>query len=414
MSTMAAETGLTFSDAEREAFTGQRYSLEEGVELGPFTTMGVGGPARYFARLTRETDLLALEQWASDRRMAILVLGGGSNLIVADSGFDGLVVKIEITGIQQILEDEHEVEVEVGAGVDWDEFVEHTVKRGWWGVENLSLIPGTCGAVPVQNVGAYGQEVRAVIRSVRAFDLRERRFVDLSNASCGFRYRKSMFNTTEIGRYVIVAVRFRLSKQPRPVLSRRDVAREVNRRLERFRGSEARGKRNQGIQGVIRDVIINLRSNGKLLPAPGSFGSAGTFFQTRVLAIDEFLPLLLHSLSRLDLRLASVLIACRLRLSKVSGFLVPPRPLIQLCKLSRISRNGVSLYATNCSVLVTSGKASSGDILDVIRIVREAVYVKTGIVLPVEPTLVGFERADLERAFHLPRCPSSGCARSDH
>jgi UDP-N-acetylmuramate dehydrogenase len=188
--------------------------IREDVPLAPFTTLGIGGPARYFAVAATEEDVAFAVRWARERAVKLFVLGGGSNLLVRDGGFDGLVVRIGIPGIESC----GDGCLSVGAGVSWDGFVDHAIGLGMAGVECLAGIPGSVGGTPVQNVGAYGQEVAETIESVHAFDRETLGWVELSKVECKFRYRESLFNTDEPGRYIVTRVRFRLRPNGGPTL----------------------------------------------------------------------------------------------------------------------------------------------------------------------------------------------------
>jgi UDP-N-acetylmuramate dehydrogenase len=181
-------------------------TIRENVALGHLTTLGVGGAARYFVVAENEADVAEAVRWATERGLPLFVLGGGSNLLVSDAGFPGLVVQIAIKGVR----DCGDGRFEVGAGEVWDEFVDQMVKGRMQGVECLAGIPGSVGGTPVQNVGAYGQEVAETIASVRVFDRETAEFCELDRAACKFRYRKSLFNTDEPGRYIVTRVEFRL------------------------------------------------------------------------------------------------------------------------------------------------------------------------------------------------------------
>ncbi len=191
--------------------------LREHEPLAPRTTLGVGGPARWLVEATSEAEVVAALAWAREHGLPTLVLGGGSNLLVADRGFEGLVLCVRAGGVHA---DVHgaTVALEVGAGERWDGLVEHAVDRGWAGIECLSGIPGDVGATPIQNVGAYGQEVAETITSVRAIDRASGVAVDLERAACGFGYRDSIFKREARERYVVVAVRFALRLGGPPTL----------------------------------------------------------------------------------------------------------------------------------------------------------------------------------------------------
>lgn len=191
--------------------------------------MGVGGPARYLVEADSETDVLQALAWAAERGVAVRVLGGGSNLVVADAGFDGLVLAIGLRGIQ-FSTDQGDALLTAWAGEPWDGVVDSAVRRGLAGLEGLSGIPGSSGATPIQNVGAYGQEVAETIASVRAIDRESLAIVELPAADCRFGYRDSFFKSHAPERFVVTAVRFALSERPPRPLRYPDLEREVARR----------------------------------------------------------------------------------------------------------------------------------------------------------------------------------------
>jgi UDP-N-acetylmuramate dehydrogenase len=187
----------------------QAVEIQQNISLAPYTTFGIGGPARYFCAITSEADLLAALHFAGQQKLPHFVLGGGSNLLVSDEWYEGVVLHMQIMGVAS--RSHHDLVLyDVGAGEDWDAFVHRAVVDNCAGIECLAGIPGTVGGTPVQNVGAYGQEVAETIVSVRAYDTEDEEFVELPAAECGFRYRQSLFNTTAIGRYIVTHVRFGL------------------------------------------------------------------------------------------------------------------------------------------------------------------------------------------------------------
>src|SRR5208283_5264376 len=197
-------------------------TIQENVALAPMTTLQVGGPARYFAEARHEEDVHEAVDFAKTRDLPLLVLGGGSNLVVSDSGWPGLVLRIAIGGLTSESSG-NTVLFTVGAGFDWDAFVTQAIAQNCSGVECLSGIPGSVGGTPVQNVGAYGQEVADTIESVRALDLHQDRIVVLPRPACGFRYRASIFNSSEPGRYIILRVNYRLKRGGAPSLKYADL-----------------------------------------------------------------------------------------------------------------------------------------------------------------------------------------------
>src|ERR1700689_1961918 len=186
--------------------------LQENIPLAPLTTFRIGGPARFFVEAKSAVEVQEAVAFAQSKNLPLFVLGGGSNLVVADAGWPGLVLKIAIGGIERRggHDDEGRVLFDVGAGESWDRFVSHAVVAQCAGVECLSGIPGSVGGTPVQNVGAYGQEVSQTIESVEVFDRKDAQVRDLSREACGFTYRSSIFNTTDRGRFVILRVKYAL------------------------------------------------------------------------------------------------------------------------------------------------------------------------------------------------------------
>src|SRR6266700_6274580 len=200
--------------------------LEEDVSLAPLTTFRLGGPARFFVEAKTIGDVQEAVALARSKNLALFILGGGSNLVVADSGWPGLVLKVAIPGIDRRSGDyEGKAIFDVGAGESWDRFVSHAVVAQCAGVECLSGIPGSVGGTPVQNVGAYGQDVSETIESVQVFDMKESAVRELCGEACGFTYRSSIFNTTERGRFVILRVVYALTPGGAPRISYADLNR---------------------------------------------------------------------------------------------------------------------------------------------------------------------------------------------
>lgn len=241
--------------------------IREDVPLAPFTTFGIGGPARYFATASSEAQVEQAVAWAHDCGAALFILGGGSNLLVRDTGFDGLVLHIDLCGIAQTSADC----LDVGAGEGWDAFVDHTIGLNLAGIECLAGIPGLVGGTPVQNVGAYGQEVSETIESVHAFDRTTSSFHELDSAACHFRYRESLFNTDEPGRYIVTRVRFRLKPNGAPTLRYAELQR---------RFVDAPPPTLAHVAAAVRDIR---RSKGMVItPGDPDTRSAGSFFKNPI------------------------------------------------------------------------------------------------------------------------------------
>lgn len=241
--------------------------LREEVALAPYTTFGIGGPARWFAEAGSEESVVEAVRFARDRQLPLLVLGGGSNLLIADEGFPGLVLHMGLLGVEQ-----EGTLFHAAAGEDWDRFVSLAVERGYGGVECLAGIPGTVGGTPVQNVGAYGQEVSGTIVSVRVLDMESLRFAELPAAECGFAYRHSIFNSTHRGRFVVTRVSYRLTADARPMLSYADLQRRFQDRAEPPTLAE--------VAAAVREIR---HSKGMLLvEGEQDCRSAGSFFRNPV------------------------------------------------------------------------------------------------------------------------------------
>ena len=249
--------------------------FQEHVPLAPFTTLRIGGPARFFCEVKTEAELFEAVQFGQQRKLPLFVLGGGSNLLVSDAGFDGLVMRIGVAAAKRERREGESVVLEVGAGENWDDVVRYAVDRGYAGIECLAGIPGDAGGTPVQNVGAYGQEVAETILQVRAYDLEARNFVDLDHASCRFGYRRSLFNADARGRYIVTAISYKLRPGGDPALRYSDVKRHFAAALER------------GEKPTLRQVYDAVRSireqKGMRAGQGGPDGrSAGSFFKNPV------------------------------------------------------------------------------------------------------------------------------------
>ena len=250
--------------------------VRESVALAPYTTLGVGGPAQWFVEATDESTLHQAVAWARDRGVALRVLGGGSNVVVADGGVDALVVHLGLRGITS-RETRGAVDVTAAAGEPWDDFVAYAVAHDWAGLECLSGIPGLVGATPLQNVGAYGQEVSDTVVAVRALDTRSGDTVTLSPEQCGFAYRDSAFKSREPGRYVVLAVTYRLRPGGAPTLGYADVTRDLS----------ARGLATPTLSDVRTSVLAIRRTKSMVLvPGDPNRRSCGSFFTNPIVPAD--------------------------------------------------------------------------------------------------------------------------------
>jgi len=249
--------------------------LEENVPLAPLTTFHLGGPARFFVEARSAADVQEAITFAQSKDLPLFVLGGGSNLLIADSGWPGLILKIAISGIERRsgTDDEGKVLFDAGAGESWDRFVSHAVIAKCAGVECLSGIPGSVGGTPVQNVGAYGQEVSQTIESVEVLDTRDGQIRELCREACGFAYRSSIFNTTERGRFITLRVTYALTPGGEPYLEYADLK-------QHFEGRETRPN-----LAETREAVRHIRARKGMLIVAGDRDcqSAGSFFKNPVL-----------------------------------------------------------------------------------------------------------------------------------
>ncbi len=251
--------------------------ITENVPLAPLTTLKVGGPARFFVEANTTAEVTDAVAFSRSRNLSLFVLGGGSNVVISDAGWPGLVLKIGITGINH-RHGRDEVVFEAGAGEDWDKFVALVVAHNCAGIECLSGIPGSVGGTPVQNVGAYGQEVSQTIESVLALDLRDGQLHELCKEACGFAYRTSIFNTSERGRYVILQVNYVLHHGGDAYIAYADLKRY-------FAGWSVKPN-----LADVRDVVRKIRSGKGMLLEAGDDDcrSAGSFFKNPILSEVQY------------------------------------------------------------------------------------------------------------------------------
>ncbi len=357
-------------------------TIQENVPLAPLTTLQVGGVARYFAELKREDEVREAVQFAKTRGLPLFVLGGGSNLVVADSGWPGLVLKSRSAESRSKCDDAkgNAVLFSVGRASTWDDFVAQSVVQNCAGVECLSGIPGSVGGTPVQNVGAYGQEVSDTIESVRAFDLKEDRMALLPKPACGFRYRSSIFNSTQRGRYIILRVNYRLKRGAPASLKYADLQKYF---AERF--PERLEKKTPPSLAEVREAVRAIRRSKGMLIVPGDEDcrSAGSFFKNPVLGEAQFTELAARAASKgIEVPSYPALDAQRkisaAWLVEHSGF----------CKGYAAGAAGIS--NKHALALINRGDAKASDIVGLKDEIQRAVQDAWGVLLEPEPVFVGF------------------------
>jgi UDP-N-acetylmuramate dehydrogenase len=346
--------------------------IQENVPLAPLTTLAVGGPARYFIEAKTVLEVQEAVALSRTRKLPLFVLGGGSNLVVSDAGWPGLVLRVAIGGIEQ-RELDGEALFDVGAGEPWDRFVARVVAAGFSGVECLSGIPGSVGGTPVQNVGAYGQEVADTIRSVLALDLYDNEMHDMPLEACGFHYRSSVFNTTEKGRYVIVRVTYALIPKGPPHLEYADLKKHFV------------GWKEMPTVSDVREAVRKIRASKGMLIVSGDVDcrSAGSFFKNPVLSAHQYSDLT-KAASAKNLQVPSYPALDAQR--KVSAaWLVEHSGFSKGYTMGRV---GIS--RKHALAIVNRDQASAALVLELKEAIQNRVEEIWGIRLEPEPVMVGF------------------------
>ena len=334
--------------------------IKEHIPLALMTTMRVGGNARYFARIKSLADLKSGVAFARSQNLPIFVLGGGSNMLVPSKGFSGLVLKIEFKGISYE-EDGSLVHVIAGAGEVWDDVVRDAVKRGLWGIENLSLIPGTIGGAAVQNIGAYGAEARDTILWVEAFDMQTMKLKKFSRDECAFGYRESIFKKNS--NLIVVRAAFNLTHDGTPRIEYQDVKTFFTER-----------KINTPALSDIRNAIVAIRT--AKMPAP-PLGTAGSFFKNPVVSGEEFehLVKVYPEIKAYPQGDGTVKLSAAWLLDKIGGF--------------RGYREGdAGVYEHQALVLVNYGTATAENILSLAHEMKKVIKEKTNVVLEEEVVMM--------------------------
>jgi UDP-N-acetylmuramate dehydrogenase len=349
--------------------------IQENIPLAQFTTLGVGGPARYFVQAGTEQEIQEALVFAAHRRLPLFVLGGGSNLVIADEGWPGLVLRIALRGIERQSEDRHAA-FHVAAGENWDEFVARTVEANCAGLECLSGIPGTVGGTPVQNVGAYGQEVSQTITSVRVLEIASGKISELRNASCGFAYRSSIFNTSHRGRYIVLKVEFQLERGGLPTLEYTD--------LKTFFA----GVNTQPTLQQVREAVREIRQRKAMLLIEGDEDcrSAGSFFKNPLVSIAEAERIDAVAKQRFPGKTMPQYPAANAHVKLAAAWLVEQAGLTK-----SYSRGSVGISRKHSLAIVNRGGATARDILELKNEIQSRVFNVWGVRLEPEPVLVGFD-----------------------
>ncbi|KAJ5993594.1 hypothetical protein N7451_009318 [Penicillium sp. IBT 35674x] len=340
------------------------FHLEEYVDLQPHNTFGVKVTARYLFRINNTGDLEMLLKSPLFHENRYLVLGGGSNTLFTEDKFDGIILKNEIKGIELVSEDENNTVLRVGAGIEWTSLVDYCIHNDLGGLENLSLIPGTVGAAPIQNIGAYGAELSDVLLSVEVFDMDSGQLTKMSKEECKLQYRNSVFKET-MKKVMICFVTIRTTKALFHELDAENAA--IQRVLREL------GVSKPSIRAVSEAVCILRR---RKLPDPKITGNAGSFFKNVV--IDDALR---HSVKKIDMDVPLFLRSDGLHV-------IPAAWLIEKCgwKGKQIGQAGVA--ASHALVLVNLGRATGRDLICLAELIARDVEKKFGVSLTREVNIV--------------------------
>ena len=334
--------------------------IEEYIPLSRFTTFKIGGPARFFIRARSVTDLKNALEFAQGRKLPFFILGGGSNILAPDAGFAGVVIKNEISGLDISKKNTHDVLVKVGSGENWDLLVMLFSAKGLFGAENLAGIPGTVGATPVQNIGAYGTEIKDIVDSVEVLNSKTGRLRKMENAECKFAYRESIFKRKEGKDLIITSVTFRLKKKGKLNLEYKDIQKYfADKKIEPKTPEE------------VRCAVLEIRA-GKF-PDLKTCGTAGSFFKNVIISKKQYEKLLKkfpsmpsYPMGKKELKIPTAWI-----LDTVCGF-------------RGVREKNVGTFERQALVLVNHGGASAREVRDLAIKMQKAVKQKTGIAIEFE------------------------------
>lgn len=333
--------------------------LQKNFSLTELNTLGLLSTAATLIALTNLTQLHEIAQYLAETKSKFLVLGGGSNVILPEY-YNGVVIHNQLSGIEQVDRDSKSVLIKVMAGVEWDYFVEYALEHKWYGLENLSLIPGTVGASPIQNIGAYGIEVGQFIEHVEIYDTIEQRFKYIMHKDCEFSYRNSIFKKKP--HYIVVAVAFRLLIEPELNTSYKDVAKKL-------------AQIENPTPNNLRNIVIKIRT--EKLPDPKVIGNAGSFFHNPIVKTS-----LLESLLKTYPDLPNYQFGQNGLVKVSAGWL------IDNMGLKGYKLGHVGVYKKQALVLVNHGKATQTEILNFAQIIQNKVKQQYNIELTVEPMVV--------------------------
>ncbi|MFC5623688.1 UDP-N-acetylmuramate dehydrogenase [Algoriphagus winogradskyi] len=327
-------------------------NILENISLRPYNTFGIDKTARFFVAVTSIAQLKEALAWAKSQNIKPLILGGGSNILLTKNQ-DKLIIKNEIAGVKVIKEEADFFLIEAGAGVNWHQFVLTAIKNNWAGIENLSLIPGTVGASPMQNIGAYGVEIKDVFSSLKALNRETLEIEEFNAAQCQFGYRESIFKHELKGKYVICSVVFKLTKEP-------IYHTEYGAIQETL---EANGINELSIK-AISDAVIQIRQSK--LPDPKEIGNSGSFFKNPTISTEHY-----EGLKSLHPTIPGYL--------NDEGIKVPAAWLIEQCGWKGQRFGEIGVHSKQPLVLVNYGEGDGNEIKNLSEKIQKSVFEKFNI-----------------------------------
>jgi len=336
----------------------------ENVPLSQYTTFKIGGKARFFCAVRNEKEMVEAVLFARGKDVRFIVLGGGSNVLISDAGYSGLVIKNEITGIEIINKGENEYILSAGAGEVWDEVVKRSVDENLHGIENLSAIPGTTGAAPIQNIGAYGTDIADVVHKVRVLNTQNMTFEELACEDCDFGYRDSIFKKQR-GKYIVTRVSMVLIKGDATEISYKD--------LKLYFENKGYSEKDGRLPSVseVRDAVLYIRSNK--LPDWKKWGTAGSFFKNPIISKIKYDEL-------------------KQKYPELPGYEEPGDKvkvalgwvLDHVCKVRGVTNGNVGTYEKQALVIVSKPGATAEEVVSFSREIMDKVYNSLGIKIEAE------------------------------
>ena len=357
------------------------FKIREYVDIKDYSTIKIGGEFRYFTIINDIKDIINALSFSKEKKLPIFILGGGSNIVFSDGTLNILALKNEIKGFEIVNETSEYIDIKVGAGEIWDDIVKKTVDMNLYGFESLSAIPGTVGAGPVQNIGAYGSEIKDTLLEVEVFNIEKGNILLISDKDCKFGYRDSIFKNEKKGQYIITAVIYRLKK----------IKQQEKNSSEKVlgRGGQERSSvilypgvskyfENKKIENPtlkqIREAVIDIRKDK--LPDPKEIPNVGSFFKNPIVPVE------IASRIERDFPNAKFFPVDKKFIKIPAGWL------IENVGLKGKSFDSISVYNKNALVLVNNGNASLNDLIKVKNEIIKTVNDKFGIILEQEPEII--------------------------